>query len=159
MNSRLPALLPIALITLLAGCASAPAPSTATRAGSGSPAADAVAASGPEATLQKGMPVAMVKRIMGEPSEIRPMKSPEGKAEIWVYHRTTRGAMQQIPIGTTSTDITTIGLDGKANVQKVTGETIVRQETQIVDETINLLIFDDQFIEQNKFVQTRMEYQ
>ncbi|HUL54190.1 MAG TPA: hypothetical protein VLT83_12340 [Opitutaceae bacterium] len=159
MNSRVPALFPAALVALLAGCASAPAPTAPAAAGPASTAAAARLPSGPEATLQKGMTAAMVKRIMGEPGEVRPMNSPAGKAETWVYHRTTRGPMQQIVVGSRPIDMAGIGTDAQAHVMGRVEEPIIRQETPVIEETINLLMFDDQFIEQSKSVRSRLEYQ
>jgi hypothetical protein len=116
-------------------------------------------ANGPETTLQKGMPAATVRHIMGEPSEIRPMQAPVGKAETWVYHRTTRGPVKQIVVGTRSVPMTSVGSDAESTVMGKVEEPVIRQETLVVEETINLLMFNDHLIEQNKTVQTRMEYQ
>jgi hypothetical protein len=136
MILRASALLPAALIALLAGCADTPTTSSTTAAATGS-SPSMTATNGPETTLTKGMTAEAVKGIMGEPAEIKPMKSPAAKAEIWVYHRTTRGRVQQVQLGTSD----------------------LRQQTEIIEETINLLMFDDKFFEQNHSVSTRLEYQ
>lgn len=38
-------------------------------------------------TIKKGMSAEMVLQIVGKPAEVKPMASPEGKAEVWVYRR------------------------------------------------------------------------
>ena len=78
---------------------------------------------------------------MGEPSEIRPLNSPSGSAEIWVYHRTTNASVQQIQVGTKSTPI--IGPTG--TVIGTINEPILRQQTDANDETIELLMFNGKF--------------
>ena len=151
-----PAFIPAALFALLAGCSSLPPPSPAKDAGAGSTVT--AVSSGPERTLQKGMTAEAVKRIMGEPAEITPMPSPTGKAEIWVYRRTSSIPIQQVPVGTRSTDITTVGGDGQAHLAQRIEEPVFALQIQIVDETISLLMFDGKFIEQKESVQKRMEY-
>lgn len=150
-----PALIPAALFAFLAGCSSMP-PSPGKDASAGSTVA--AVGDGPEHTLQKGMTAEAVKRIMGEPAEIKPMQSPTGKAEVWVYHRTSSAPIQQVQVGTRSTDITTIGGDGQAHVANRIEEPVFAQKIEIVDETVSLLMFDGKFIEQKESVQKRLEY-
>ncbi len=151
-----PALIPAALFAFLAGCSSMPPPSPAKDAGAGSTVA--AVGDGPEHTLQKGMTAEAVKRIMGEPAEIKPMPSPTGKAEIWVYHRTSSAPNQQVQVGTRSTAVTTIGGDGQAHVAQTIEEPVFAQQIQIVEETISLLMFDGKLVEQKESAQTRLEY-
>jgi hypothetical protein len=129
------ALLPAVLIAMLAGCADTPTSPAAAPSSASSPMRTAT--STPEVTLQKGMTAEAVRGIVGEPAEIKPMKSPAAKAEIWVYHRTTRGRVQQVQLSTSD----------------------FRQQTEIIEETINLLMFDDKFFEQNHAVSSHLEYQ
>ncbi len=148
-----------ALIALLAGCASAPPPSPGV--GDRSAASPATTApSGPEATLQKGMTAEAVRAIMGEPSETKPMKTPAGQAEIWIYHRKTQGSVQQVMVGMKSTPITTVNNNtGQATVLQTIDEPILRQQTEIFEETVNLLIFDGRFIEQSRSVQRHLKFE
>ena len=46
----------------------------------------AVSPESQESALTKAMPADVVRKIMGAPNAIKPMKAPDGKAEIWVYH-------------------------------------------------------------------------
>jgi hypothetical protein len=151
-----PALIPAALFAFLAGCSSMPPPSPAKDARAGSTVA--AVGNGSERTLQKGMTAEAVKRIMGEPAEIKPMQSAAGKAEVWLYRRTSSVPVQQVQVSTRSTDITTIGGDGQARVAQRIEEPVFAQQIQIIDETISLLMFDDKLIEQKESVQKRLEY-
>jgi hypothetical protein len=152
-----PALIPAALLAFLAGCTSTPASSMANNAGPG-PTATAVG-NEPEHVLQKGMTAAEVKRLMGEPAEIKPMTAPTGTAEVWIYHHTTYGPMEQIQVGTRSTSTTMKGADGQDHVVQTVEEPVYRHKVQIVEETTRLLMFDGILIEQHQAVQKRMEYQ
>lgn len=151
-----PALIPAALLAFLAGCSSLPPSSPAKDAGAGSTVA--AVGDGPEHTLQKGMTAEAVKRIMGEPAEIKPMPSPTGKAEVWVYHRTSSAPIRQVQVGTRFTNVTTIGGDGQAHVAQTVEEPVFAQQIQIVDETVSLLLFDGKLVEQTESAQKRMEY-
>ena len=158
MNSRASVLLFTALTVLLAGCASAPPPPQAHTAAAARPPAVTAAPTGPEADLQKGMPADAVQRIMGKPAEINPMPSPDGHAEVWVYHRTISALVQQVPVGTRSTDITTIGGDAMAHVAQRIEEPVFAQQIETIYETVSLLMFDGKFIERKVAVQKHVEY-
>jgi hypothetical protein len=159
MNPGTATLIAASLIALLAGCATPPTPASDTGA---RPAASAKTAdlNGPEATLKKGMPAEAARAIMGEPSETRPMKTPAGQAEIWVYRRRIQGAVQQVMVGMKSTPIVTVNNNtGQATVLQTIDEPILRQQAEIIEETVNLLIFDGKYIEQSRSVQRHLEYQ
>jgi outer membrane protein assembly factor BamE (lipoprotein component of BamABCDE complex) len=159
MNPRPTALLSTALIALLAGCASSPTTSSSTSDNSGASPTMTATTDSPETTLQKGMTADAVKAIMGDPVEIRPMKSPAGNAEIWVYRRSTRGATLQVQVGTKSTPITTTNSTGQSMVLQTIDEPILRQQTEIIDETIYLLIFNGNFQQLNRSVQKHLQYE
>ena len=146
------------LIALLAGCASTTTPPSAT--GAHPPASDTTAdLNGPETTLQKGMAAAAARAIMGEPSEIRPMQSPSGPAEIWVYHRRIQGRIQQVMVGVKSTPMTSYNnTTGQTTILRTIDEPILRQQTEVIEETINLLIFDGKYIEQTRSAQRHLEF-
>jgi hypothetical protein len=147
-----------ALIALLAGCASTPTSSPV--AGDRSAANSTMNAPGdPESALQKGMTAEAVKAIMGEPSEIKPMKSPAGLAEIWIYHRKIQGNVQQVMVGMKSTPITSISSTGQTSIIQSIDEPILRQQTEIIEETVNLLIFEGKYIEQTRSVQKHLEFE
>lgn len=55
--------------------------------GAAAPAAENPADTAVKKTLQKGMTADAVIELVGKPLQVKPMNSPEGKAEIWVYRR------------------------------------------------------------------------
>jgi len=147
-----------ALIALLAGCASTPSSSPV--AGDHSAANSTKTAPGePESSLQKGMTAEAVKAIMGEPSEIKPMKSAAGLAEIWIYHRKTQGSVQQIMIGVDAHPISATSSNGSMGFAQTTAAPILRQQAEIIEETVNLLIFDGKLVEHTRSVQKHLEFQ
>jgi hypothetical protein len=156
MHLRYPAVVPAALAAFLVSCSSTPTPSAPDNTAS-SPTV-ATVGDGPEHTLQKGMTAEAVKRIMGEPAEIRLMSTTTGNAEVWVYHRMSSGPIRQVQVGTHSTNVTTIGGDGQAHVMQTIEEPVFTQQIEIVDETISLLMFNGKLIEQKESAQKRQEY-
>ena len=157
MHFRSPALLPTALAAFLVGCAQMPTLSGLGNAAS-TPTVAAVS-NGPEQNLKKGMTAEEVKRIMGPPAEIKPMASPTGKAEVWVYHRTSSTPIQQVQVGTRSTSVSPLlGAGSVASSQSI-DVPVFADEVEITDETIRLLMFDDKLIEQKISTQKRLEYQ
>lgn len=52
--------------------------------------------------LEKGMTAEEVQRIIGKPAEIKPMESPEGKAETWTYRRVLDRQTTQEAVSTSS---------------------------------------------------------
>ena len=100
----------------------------------------------PETALTKAMPADTVRKIMGQPQEIRPMQVPDGKAEVWVYKREADRHVDRVEIGSIPITITKIGEDGKAYQQTV-GETIQYADLHCVtEETVQLLMFNDHFV-------------
>ena len=132
MNTYRFAFLFVALVALLSSCATTAPSDTST--GGVQPAVSA-SPDGPEHSLQKGMTADAVKQIMGEPAEIKPMPSPTGKAEVWVYHRRSNGATRQIQVGTQ-----------------------MGEQIEIIDQTISLLMFEGRLMEQKQSTQTLLEY-
>lgn len=158
LNARMFPTMIAALIALLAGCASTPSSSPV--AGDHSAANSTMTAPGElEATLQKGMTADVVRGIMGKPNETKPMKSPAGEAEIWIYHRKIQGSVQQVMVGMKSTPITSISSTGQTSIIQSIDEPILRQQTEIIEETVNLLIFEGKFVEKTRSVQKHLEYQ
>ena len=48
-----------------------------------------------KSTLMKGMSADTVRRIVGAPQEIRPIKSEAGEGEVWIYRRVEKQWTQQ----------------------------------------------------------------
>ncbi len=160
MNLSAPALLSAAVIALLSACAST---SVSPGAGTANPSRSAMPVNlppGPEARLQRGMAIARVKQIMGAPAEITPLQTPSGTAEVWIYHRTSTGAVRQVQVGSRSIPVQTIlQPDGSMRVVHAVEEPVFKDETENFDETIRLLIYDGAYLEQTHTVQRRLSFQ
>ncbi len=95
---------------------------------------------------------------MGEPVEKRPMKAPSGKAEVWVYHRSTNGLVKQVQVGSISTPLTTKSTSGAIVVLGSVNEPVFKQATEVLDETISLLMFDDIYIQISQSSEAHMVF-
>lgn len=136
-------LLPVALFALVInGAGAAPSPAS----GKGTRNSTVAAADGPESALREAMPADVVRKIMGEPLEIKPMKAPEGKAEIWVFRRQVDVRVERVPVGSIPITVSTIGADGRAHEQTV-GENIQYGDLhRATEETVQLLMFNDRYV-------------
>lgn len=157
MSLRPIALISAAMIALLAACIETSTSPPSPGANPGAVPA-AVASNGPEKSLKRGMTADAVKAIMGSPAEIKPMKAPTGTAEIWVYHRTTTGQVNEIQVGTNSTPISTINSNGQTTVLRTIDQPIFQQQTEFIDESIYLLMFDGRFQQLKTSFRTHFEY-
>lgn len=149
------ALAALALIALFAGCTNAPPASAPAVAGPTAAAAD----DHPERTLKKGMTAEQVRRIMGAPAEITPRPSTAGRAEVWVYRRTTIGAPQQLQVGTKPISVMVQDADGIYRSRVIQEEPIYRQAHDRITETVHLLMFDGQLLEQATTAQRQQEFE
>ena len=151
------AYLPAVLAAFLVSCANTPTssqPDTTAAA----PTATAVS-EGPEHALQKGMTAEAVKQIMGNPAEIKLMVTTTGKAEVWVYHRTVFGHVEQVQVGSQVIKDSTSGSDGVVHTATLAEVPIYKQAVHKDLETISLLMFDGKFISQKRTVEKQLEYQ
>lgn len=99
-----------------------------------------------ETALTKAMPADAVRKILGQPMEIKPMKAPDGKAEVWVYKRETDRHVERVEVGSIPITNTVIGGDGKAHQYKV-GEEIQYADLHCAtEETVQLLMFNDHLV-------------
>jgi len=106
----------------------------------------AVAPDSPESALTKAMPADVVRKIMGAPRVVKPMKTPEGKAEIWVYQRLTNERIERVAIGSIPIIISVVGGDGKAHQQTVGEEMKYADLHHAIEETVELLMFNDHYV-------------
>ena len=105
-----------------------------------------VASSFPLAELKPGMPAAAMQKLLGKPNEVRPMKAPEGKAEVWAFTHELGTHIERL--GFPSADIITyvMGSDGKPIEQKVPGPVRYQNVQHISEETVEVLLFNDQYV-------------
>jgi|GEM_PF-945106 len=104
--------------------------------------------------ITKGMEGDEILRRIGKPTEIRPMESPSGHAEVWVYRR---------PAGTESgltatTVVQTPVADPLTGVQFTVPEPSYSQETRELIETTNLLMFDGKLTEWTRTVEAKRSF-
>lgn len=93
--------------------------------------------------IAKGMTADEVLRRLGEPAEKRPMTTPAGQAEVWVYRRKVGTVRRQ-----TATDIEEIPYVDIATGQvRTVPQPKYSMETIDVEEDTSLLIFDGKLIE------------
>ncbi len=136
-------ILPLIMIPLLGGCATAQ-DSAASGAGASQSTGKA-----PEESLKKGMNAAAVKAIMGDPIEVRPFPNPGGSnAEVWVYKRVADGQIQQVQIGVNSIPLASLGSGVGNNFAKDIQVPEYRQEVTTTTDTISLLLVDGIYITQ-----------
>jgi hypothetical protein len=62
-------------------------------------------------------------------------------------------------VGMKSTPITSISSTGQTSIIQSIDEPILRQQTEIIEETVNLLIFEGKYIEQTRSVQKHLEFE
>ena len=108
----------------------------------------APSAANPESTLKQGMPAEVVKKIMGEPLQIRPMKAPDGKAEIWIFRRDVDVSVTRMPVNSIPITVSSIGSDGKAYQQTIGEKVQYGNLYKATEETIQLLMFNDHYLTQ-----------
>ena len=137
-------LIPVA-IALLGGAFAAGCATSGTRSGT-SQVARIVA--DPDSFLHVGMTVEQVRKAMGEPAEIHPLKSSNGRGETWIYKARIYSGDRMIAAKTESVPY----------FDPFTGETrdiqqpVYTPQTVTVEERLNLLIYDGTV---QKWVRTR----
>jgi hypothetical protein len=95
--------------------------------------------------LEKGMSAEDVIAMIGKPDRVEPMKTEQGKAEIWTYRRKTDLMVTQVP--THTVDITTFNgraYDGAGTVQ--TPQLAYGTETTTTYQVTSLLMFDGKLV-------------
>lgn len=105
-----------------------------------------VAAETPESALKQAMAVDAVRQIMGQPLDVKPMKAPNGKAEIWVYKRESNRRVERVQIATIPITTTIVGSDGVARQQTVGQDIKFGDLHRVTEDTIELLMFNDHYV-------------
>ena len=124
----------IGLFTLMAGCASAPAAGPRPAEAPGKKAQD------PFAAVQQGMTAEEVRSLVGEPKEIKPMKTAGLKSEVWLYDRKIADLTRMSDVG----DVEVPVINPITGVTSTTKNTIMnlREEDITVYETVEVLMID-----------------
>lgn len=90
--------------------------------------------------LTLGMTDAEVRQQLGRPAAIKPMKAPEGKAEVWTYRRPLATVVRQIT--PTTQRIPSAAAPGDCPHPEMAREPVYRTETIAVEEVTQLLFFN-----------------
>ena len=151
-RSLLPFLLALAGLGL-AGCTSTPA--TADRPTS-LPAARITAVKGQFPVLTRGMSGTVVREKLGAPAEVEPMASPEGKAEVWVYHFGKTVGMTQVASSTR--DIPAFGASLSLTALTSVPEPVYTLKEEKAMITLSLLMFNGQLEAQKARVEEGADY-
>lgn len=152
MPSRSFALLALTITGLLVACSG---PSTTAGARSATP-AQITTVKGLFPALEKDMSTDVIRQKLGPPAEIQPMASPEGKAEVWVYHFEKSVGMTQVATGTRDVPAMGLGMAGPVT-------TTVQEQTYSMAETrsmvtLSLLMFNGRLAAQKAKVENRVDY-
>ncbi|MEI6106629.1 MAG: hypothetical protein WCR49_06390 [Opitutae bacterium] len=98
------------------------------------------------AELKPGLPAKAVRKLLGEPREVRPMKAPDGKAEVWVYTRELGTHIVRIEFPGPEIITYVIGGDGKPIEQKTAGPSRYENVQHVTEERVEVLMFNDQYV-------------
>lgn len=100
----------------------------------------------PELALKAEMPASAVRELMGKPEEIKPIKAPEGKAEVWVYTRSVSNRMERVGFPSAEVVTIVIGSDGQPHNQTTPGPIQYHEVYYVTEKTLELLMFNDRFV-------------
>ena len=106
--------------------------------------------------LEVGMTAATIRQKLGAPAEIQSTPSPEGKAEVWIYHYEKDLGTTESATGMQDVGVMSMGLSasGTATVQDPT-YSIVTRKSEI---TLSLLMFNDKLQAQKAAVVERRDH-
>ena len=108
----------------------------------------------PPRVITKGMDGDEIVRRIGKPSEIRPMETPEGHAEIWVYRRNAGVESTLTATGVTQTPVA----DPLTGARFFVPEPSYSQERKEMLETTNLLMFEGKLLEWTRMVEGKRTF-
>jgi outer membrane protein assembly factor BamE (lipoprotein component of BamABCDE complex) len=104
--------------------------------------------------LEEGMTAEDIQRIIGKPAEIKPIDSPEGKAETWTYRRVLDKQTTQEPVSTSSVPAFN-GLPDKMG-SAVTLEYRIKHTT--THQITTLLMFEGKLVKAKQWVTKTVSY-
>lgn len=105
--------------------------------------------------LERGMDAEAVVRLFGKPDSVKPMKSPEGKAETWTYRRLLSKHMGQSATGVREVP----GFDGSvgANAGKRT-EIVYRNVYTEIFQVTQILLYNDKVVVAKQWKEQEQSY-
>ena len=108
--------------------------------------------------LKKGMPADEVIRSIGKPESIKPMQTPEGKAEVWIYRRVANSVSRQAAVTTESVPAFNgigVGNDSSGSVTIPS----YRMEHITVYQVSSLLMFDGKLVTATQKVEQESHFE
>lgn len=117
----------VVVALVLAGCATAPS--------------DALAPD-PWSRLTANLTADQVRALLGPPAEVRPMKSSQGPAEIWIYRRT---AAKDVSLVATHTQDLSV-MNPRTGSMETMPAPVYDQETRTVKQELQLLMFEGKLV-------------
>lgn len=87
-----------------------------------------------------------VRKIMGQPVEIKPMKTPNGKAEVWVYKREFNRRVERVQIATIPIMTTVVGSDGVGRQQQIGEDIKFGDLHRVTEDMVEVLMFNDHYV-------------
>lgn len=122
--------------------------------GTAATAANVNASDKPPRVIVKGMEGEEIIRRIGKPTEIRPLETPQGQAEVWVYRRK---AGQESTLAATSVVQVPI-IHPLTGVQYNAPEARYSMERRDLLETTNLLMFEGKLVEWTRLVEGKRSF-
>ena len=104
------------------------------------------ASSDPVSTLTQGLAAEAVRKIMGAPDEIKPMKAPNGKAETWVYSHELGQRVEQFLVPTPDVIVSVTDSKGGGHQLVTPGHPETREIRYAMVERIEVLMFNDHYV-------------
>ncbi len=111
-----------------------------------------------EAALKQDMPAAAVLQLLGKPDEVRPMKTPTGKAEVWSYTRDLSVRVERVEVPTSPIMTTVVDSNGVARQVSSPGPVNYRNLNHTIEETVEVLMFNDRYVTHKITHQERQSY-
>lgn len=97
-------------------------------------------------SLKQGDPADKIKKLLGVPAESRPMKSPSGKAEVWVYVQEVSRRMDRIDRSTQDVVINVTESDGSVRQRITPGQVRFEDVYYVTEDVIEVLLFNDRYL-------------
>lgn len=135
----------VSLTAFFAGCSNPPAP----------PSAAAADPAAPPRVIAKGMSADEILRRIGKPTEVRPIDSPEGQAEIWIYRRPAGHTTQQ----TAATVHEIPVVNPYTGVIRMLNEPTYSLDTVDLLESTSLLIYNGKMVEWKRAIEGKRVFE
>jgi hypothetical protein len=100
----------------------------------------------PLAELKAGDPAARLKELLGDPVEVRPMKAPSGKAEVWVYVTEISRRMDRIDRSTAEVVINVTEADGSVRQRITPGQVRFEDVHYVTEDVVEVLLFNEHYV-------------